>query len=127
MKQLSNESRKRLTMYLGECYHEEDVAKTMELIRDPRHRSIWFICNNCEHTCLRSGSGHSFTTYNDLGALKDRLCEKGEWDDFVNYSFRKWADNVQTMTRPGEYEEWLFRPESCRLVDEYLLSKEGRV
>jgi hypothetical protein len=110
MKPLTDEQRKRLALYLGEkCGHEE--------------RSWYsFPCPKCDT--------RSFTTYEDLGKLKDKLVENGEW-----VPFEEWAENIYFCNRYDSEEfcmmyksfvEWLFRHESCGLVAEWLEQKEGK-
>ena len=69
-----------------------------------------------------------FTTYEDLGKLKDKLVENGEWSIFFYFAMQAFAieqgDRLEGYD--WEYAAWLFRPKSCGLVAEYLEQKEGK-
>ena len=128
MKPLTDEDRKRLTLYLGECWHENN--------RDTKKSGLT-ICS-CGATgcdaweCIKEN--RDFTTYEDLGALKDKLVENGEWEEFVDFAYDKYVKWLFTGTEEGGYfhdksvsfNSWLFRPESCGLVAEYLEQKEEK-
>jgi hypothetical protein len=110
MKPLTDEDRKRLTLYLGECWHEW---------KGPNSN----FCSKCDKYAERN---RTFTTYEDLGKLKDKLVENGEWGEFcewVNWSF----DNSKTKWwNAGQFSKWLINPDRCGLVAEYLKQKEGK-
>ena len=107
MKQLTDEQRKRLTLYIGKKWIEPDVIVTC------------FDSYNCNAT---------FTTYSDLGALKDKLVENGEWAEFHVFAYNQFKGVVSPSCKdnPPTFNGWLFRPESCGLVAEYLEQKEGK-
>ena len=115
MKPLTDEQRKRLTLYLGGKYHEAGTYNPA--------LSEW----RC--ACGRVGctqENRAFTTYEDFGKLKDKLVENGEWDDFDEWAYMKWDQMKPFMDmsrRLGQFSAWLFRPESCGLVAEYLEQK----
>jgi len=114
MKPLTDEDRKRLTLYLGLCYHERPCNVPAS--------DIVYRCVKCK-TAVYPISEHTFATYEDLGKLKDKLVENGEWDEFYNYC------RYEISPVPGSDAKsaaWLFRPESCALVAEYLKQKEGK-
>lgn len=110
MKPLTDEQRKRLTLYLGEkCEHEG--------------HSWWGVsCPKCD--------GRTFTTYEDLGKLKDKLVENEEWVPFEEWAEDRYFNNrlisEEYCTMYKSFVEMLFRPESCGLVAEYLEQKEGK-
>ena len=119
MKPLTDEDRKRLTLYLGECAHE--VANPVLSSPQP--------CIKCGVIPYKDGvyTGRKFTTYEDLGKLKDKLVENGEWVEFETWAYRKWVTFYKTAGEeaPFSFTLWLFRPESCGLVAEYLEQKEN--
>ena len=117
MKPLTDDQRKRLTLYLGECAHE--VANPVLSSPQP--------CIKCGVIPYKDGvyTGRKFTTYEDLGKLKDKLVENGEWIEFYNTEFWRWVLKTESHSN-AKFTEWLFRRESCGLVAEYLEHKEGK-
>jgi hypothetical protein len=106
MKPLTDDQRKRLTLYLGEKFSPGLVGYPY------KHEGIIY-------------SNRTFTTYEDLGKLKDKLVENGEWDAFVFWMQKKFSQPF-VIWDEGEFTNQLFRPESCGLVAEYLKQKEGK-
>jgi hypothetical protein len=125
MKPLTDEQRKRLTLYLGECWHEDDSS-----IYHPNRCTCGYEVGWRDDFELHiSVPSRTFATYEDLGKLKDRLVENGEWDSFSFYAFDVWFDKGTHQYDKDIRKElfpWLFRPESCGLVAEYLEQKEGK-
>lgn len=127
MKPLTDEKRKRLTSYLGECWHEWIVAYPQEgedESTDYRYRGHKCAkCNTYYPVQLNDGPliFHSFTTYEDLGKLKDKLVENGEF--WGHNSFLDWANNnwEHDYTSDDNFMEWLLDPSRfCGLVAEWL-------
>ena len=78
---MNDEIRKLLTKFLGECWHNTEVFD-----------SDFDKCNKCEgfFSAHRESNGQrTFTTWQDLGALKDKLVEKGEEGDFIRWVARQ--------------------------------------
>ena len=78
---LTDDQKKRLTEFLGEYYCHPDNCN-----------------NNCERyktttspLCIDPISFRTFTTPQDMMDLKDRLVEKGMWEQFEQFSFWKWV------------------------------------
>jgi len=92
---LSDDQKKRLTMFLGETsvYESIDASEFLDM--------------------------RSFTTWQDLGDLKRQLEEKGMWPYFEEFAFDRWFRvNKYTLT------EWLMNPSTfIPLVAEFLESK----
>jgi hypothetical protein len=63
-----------------------------------------------------------------FAALKDKLVENGEWEDFFEYAYRVFEPSMMVLAPEYDatYSSWLFRLESCGLVAEYLEQKEGK-
>ena len=117
MKPLTDDQRKRLTLYLGEC--AEDYC-----IHDPDYGDYCPNHEGCMGLKIRS-----FTTYADLGKMKDKLVENGEWESFYVFAHNKWRSETWWTPKSkltGVFTDWIFRPESCGLVVEYLEQKEGK-
>jgi hypothetical protein len=130
--ELSDEQKKRLTLFLGECWHELKRPKDEPTVYSGK-------CIHCglNQYVVRGGypdRDRSFTTPTDAHALAKKLVEVGKWDDFGEFSFSEmcrteWftgSDGIrQYCTRFGK---WLFaEPESparfCYLVNAYLEEK----
>jgi hypothetical protein len=129
MKPLTDDQRKLLTLYLGECWHtvtflfDDGTAKCScgSRFRNPDECTFHV---EQENFC-------TFTTYEDLGKLKDKLVENGEWEKFENWAYIVYEKTERIKFsdcthNPAEFTQWLFRPESCGLVAEYLGQKGGR-
>ena len=110
--------RKRLTEFLGICWHEikEDVPGIM----------VHLICA-CGKGYLSYEAMNNHIKGNrtfflpddwaDLGAVKNRLVETEKWRDFHDYCTQR----CDCMLRPHEFEEWLFSPPTFnRLASEFL-------
>ena len=123
---MTDESRKRLTVFLGECWHEEDTELTKRSIRDPRHRSVWAICTHCKTTFMRDNCGRTFDNWNDYSALIPRLKELGLWDGVDGFDW--WASEkyIRDQTRDIRlsYTGWLLDPARIELIDQFLQEKE---
>jgi hypothetical protein len=112
-----NESdKKRLTEWLGECWHDS-----------------WSQCTKCERYYVKQ---RDFTSPADFFACYNRLVELGEWEDFSMYASKKWVKrhwaNPDIRAVTARFTEWLnSRTESglyrlCVLVAEWLAQKEGK-
>ena len=120
MNPLSDESKKRLTEFLGKCWHEfrgdfgpyNTACVKCQLVFGAVHTSDWDLTK----------FHRTFTTGNDMLDLKEKLVEKGKWEEFVEFANSKCLEDIST---PGFYG-WLFTmPRFAELVDEFL--KEGNM
>ena len=126
MKPLTDDHRKRLTLYLGECWH-----KTKEVWEDDHYD-----CAKCGGSIDFDERTHKivqrkFSTIQDFYDLKVKLVENGEWNQFSQFARDRMpillvAYDYQAENLSYESAAWLFRPESCGLVAEYLEQKEGK-
>ncbi len=107
---MNDDSRKRLTGYLGDCWHE--------LIRY-KPGSIFKKCKMCG--LGGDPENRSFTTWSDLGALVEKIVEKGDWEEFEDYAYKIW-DKVPTE---HSFTKWFILPPTrfCELVDKWLEGK----
>ena len=113
MNPLSEESRKRMTEFLGECWHER--------LHDPKY--MYDFCGKCGRPWHEGTiKFRTFTTWQDLGDLKEKLVEKGLWDDFENFALSKKNEKFVSMVSLSNYliNPAIFIP----LVNEFL--KEER-
>jgi hypothetical protein len=70
-KAMNEDDKKLLTEFLEECWHKLD---------------IYLVCVRCGRTpCFpEEWKAHrTFTTWQDLGDLKEKLVEKGMWKEFL--------------------------------------------
>lgn len=130
---MTDTERKRLTEYLGECWHEKAGVKDTQYGQLDKCScgQVWwgFICQN-----------RTFTTWTDLGALKEKLVEKGDFYYFISYALlqiRHEVERIRRSTRgqmiselynPMEYQYCLYILEPTRfslLVAEWLRNREG--
>ena len=118
MHELTEDDKKRLTEFLGECLHEpywHDMRGT--------------ICYKCDHSLNGiSDMYRQFTTWEDLGALKEKLVETGKWNDFDEWAYMKW-DSLKPFNdlsrRLEEQSDWLFTLNRfCWLVSEFLRKEQ---
>lgn len=98
---LTEQERKILTGYLGECRHE--------------HIDKYWIPNTgrCADCGLLVVEGElipnrTFTTWQDFGDLKDKLEEKGDWD----YALAWMNDEffIQNAHEDNDFTQWLLNP-----------------
>jgi hypothetical protein len=122
--ELSDEQKKRLTLFLGECWHELKRPKDEPTVYSGK-------CIHCglNQYVVRGGypdRDRSFTTPQDAHALAKKLVEVGRFGDFYIWAMELWGEE-----RGGyvyEYTAWLFaEPESPKrfswLVCKYLENK----
>ena len=105
---------KRLTEFLGECWHEYVVIENTDMV----------ICRNCretKHIANRTNYTRTFTTPSDQHAVFSKLVEVGKWEGFLteaDYGYR-----LETNQRFGfGFYAWLWiSPERfCKLASLYL-------
>ena len=79
---MKESTRKALTLYLGECWHEKrcPTGNIAEM-----------------HTCKKCGCAYhplygsrTFTTPDDADALRRKMVEKGDWREFIIFSYDKY-------------------------------------
>jgi len=107
---MSDNWRKTLTKeLLGECWHDW-------------HRSAGFwnwLCHKCEKEMMIQVPHRTFSTWQDVGDVKEKLVEMGRWDEFYNWMMlMEDASAVESKA-----VAWLFRctneqgePHFCKLV-----------
>ncbi len=139
MNDLTEQDKKRLTEYLGGCWHK---------VKRPKHEPTVFSkpCVKCRRTItiIRDkpidGTGYgdsyrTFITWQDLGDLKDKLVEKGEWGKFHIFAADIfWLEpilepikEINDDTYDSDFDNWLFNsPRFCWLMNEWLKGKEDK-
>jgi len=124
MYELTEEKRKALTEFLGECWH------------DPIRRTFFEDgCYNEYYECTKCGVGaegfsytitttlnRTFTTGNDMVALKEKLLETGKWHSFLISCINEWEEkNKYIDLEILEFTEWLLTPQRFAwLTSEFL-------
>ena len=106
----------RLLAYLGETRHTVRKRNDSEL--ECSCGASWALFSP-EHT---KHINRTFLTWADLGALKEAIERKGEWEEFLRYAMDKNPEKYYNF--PYEYIKrftaWLFTPLTfARIVDEW--------
>ena len=126
---LTENQKRLLTEFLGECWHEYIKQPPLEKWEIDQGYIQTALCSCGSHSCLKSN--RTFTTYQDLGDVKDKLVEKGLWRKFWWFSFEKESKARKLASGEvfsfSEWDAWLFRPTDesgnphfCRLVSLFL-------
>ena len=127
---MTDDDKKRLTEWLGECWHEGMEVKPCSVgsMRTP--------CSKCG----KNKYNRTFTTPYDFFACFNRLVELGEWLKFFAFAHEivntdecnAWSWDMDEPEHWAELSQWLLsRTESghyrlCVLVSEWLTAqKEG--
>jgi len=119
---LSDATKKRLTEYLGECWHETENP----FLSSPQP------CKKCGKIFYKNGIAllRPFTTPDDMVALTAKMQEKGEWGNFMQTAERAWWDADEATVEPNEDDQaalirWLMNPPTfCSVAGEWV-EKEG--
>ena len=97
---LTDDDRKMLTEYLGECWHKVKAPDSK------LSKATWPTCELCNTPgwdCYR----RPFTTPADLHAVYSAMMRKGEWAGFIEKTYEDWATEVYGP-QAGEFIAWLF-------------------
>ena len=137
---MNEESRKRMTLYIGECWHESLIleqgwknAVGAEPFFTDRCRKCFAVLSN---SYQEYKNNRTFKDPADFFAVLEKLVEKGEdYNRLWDFVYDKWLESLKN----GEYYystkdrfKWLLSrtPEGdyplCVLVDEYLKERESR-
>ena len=105
---MTDEQRKRLTLYLGECYHETELVHPIE------YGTL---------TCVKCGENgpnknRTFTTIQDFYDLKCKMVEMGEWEEFHDYAWTVWTNTGEEKV--SNLNKWLIHPDRCETVAAWL-------
>lgn len=128
---MTDEQRKALTLYLGECWHEAE-KRYVNLGGMNTEVPMW-ICKHCGDGSTSSdiswAKHRTFTTDADMMALYRRIEKDGKWDDFVKHTNAKWGENAALYMVVEEaiadYIAWLFclngknYEDLCKMVAEF--------
>ena len=120
MYKLTEDDKKRLTEFLGECWHEKSGKSYFPIgIKGIPRGPESYLCAKC-NTKFYDNQFRTFTTWEDLGALQEKLVEAERWWEFEQqFCLIKWD-----WVEQGKYQsflDWIFTPTRfCWLVSEYL-------
>lgn len=113
---MTDEGKKKLTEFIGECWHEKGEKIGEGGVYD---------CKKCKRAFHRQSGFRTFTTWQDTGDLKDKLAEKGEWGRFEQRVRYIWIEITYTKL---DFILWLFdRERFPELVLAYLDGLRQRV
>jgi hypothetical protein len=123
---MNEEQKKRLTNWLGECWHERgDKARF-----NPWQLTETWECKNCK----KHHTNRTFTEHADFFACFEKLVERGEWKEFHVWARHQFCKDFVTVFSRNEmesaYNAWLnSRTESgnyrlCVLCAEWLRKGE---
>jgi hypothetical protein len=120
---MTEDDKKRLSEFLGECYPEWPVDSMLHHSPFPVHG--WASCLKCGVTSENHREGNrTFTTPQDMVDLKDKLVENGMWDEFYSNLHISFSNSRQ-FHQAEDFGSWLLNPERfCGLVNDFL-KEEG--
>ena len=78
---MTDTNRKTLTEFLGECPHDFYYVEVKEDV----FKWVCKVCGDFHNPLLPLPDNRTFDTPQDFFALKNKLVEKGMWEDFVKY------------------------------------------
>lgn len=121
---MTDEDRKLLTEFLGECWHMQKPV----IFSDGSFKFSPY-CSKCGDS-IYTTSGEplyliyrTFTTPDDMMAVKRKLVEKGEWEGFFAYT----VDKNKEWDNCYELVDWLIdETRFCQLDVDYLRRDEKR-
>jgi hypothetical protein len=124
MTELTDADRKVLMEFLGECDHKWKFTRLSSI----DGKSTCQICGKEVWDGEKIVNRRTFTTPDDMMALKDKLVQKGMWCEFYFFCNERWESpmDVDDDTRWGDpsFTNWLFAPPRfCWLVGEWLKVK----
>lgn len=101
---LTDDDKKLLTELLGEVFHgyTDDVTPDGQW----RMRSCYAFIRRENH------SNRTFTTWQDMGDLKKKIVEMGEWDEFIDFTLEEHGSlgpvfSNEAKFYKADYIDWL--------------------
>lgn len=103
---MKDQTRKLLTEYLGECWHNTRLIVT-----------------HCD-TCKCAAVNRTFTTPDDMDALRRKMVEKGKIGSFINWGLHDYPCEPGNNIDLFDYFSWLMEPERfCELAGKWIEGK----
>ena len=130
---MNAENRKRLTMFIGECWHETEEKGGYYKgggYSDPGREFYVERYQQCKKCHVVGASNRTFREPTDAYAVKDELVRRGLWEKFTNFAIARCDYNNLIGSIFAYACNWLFSPDEsgdqrlCVLAGEWL--KEGR-
>lgn len=105
---MTDETRKALTIYIGECWHEPKFASQPQMWVGGRGTH----CLPCKHCGQNYGfnfTPRTFTAPDDMAAVRKAIIERGEWEAFEHYAGRihNKLYRGELMGALAAYTQWL--------------------
>ena len=132
---------KRLTLFIGECWHEKVPIPEREYEDREWFNDIFYCSCGIRQSFINDDwkfhvtFNRTFHTANDMQLVKDELVKRGEWSKdkgFYWFAWEKWA-NRDTEDYYGDegFTDWLFSETEegyrlCVLAAEFLGQKEDK-
>ena len=104
---MTDEDKKLLTEFLGECWHGEVDGHTCSC--DMKFYYKKQLLDHIQND--NKNRQRSFTTWQDMGDLKEKLVEKGRYEGeygFARFAHDKWYTQFHTIFK--SYDGWLLNP-----------------
>lgn len=134
---LSEESRKRLCEWKGDCWHEPDGPYAVGVWRRKEypfdHGMVFQRCTKCRRLLSTSEqeyvSNPAYTDWNSVNPLLAKIAADGEWDAWFQFVMREYKNQFALIWRDvseGSVTKWMLtKPEhTAGLVDKWLERKE---
>lgn len=104
---LTDDDKRMLTELLGECWHDPEIFTCDD-------NSKFIRCKKCKVPDRTKTTLRTFTTWQDMGDLKKKIVEMGEWHGFWMYAATEFKE-VQhkagkIVWRKSEMSNWLMNP-----------------
>lgn len=90
---MTDDDRKLLTKYLGECWHE--------------YNGTSWVCQNCFKAHTPKDVNRTFDNWPDFGALKDKIVERGEWKEFWAFCYHAYCNESQLKNIDNHFPRWV--------------------
>jgi hypothetical protein len=116
MTEVSEARRKLLTEYL-----DEKPGLVCRRGKCDKYRECW---EGCEYVTVVYR--RSFTTIEDFYALKCKMVEKGEFEEFMTWVYEIWRNTEYHNITYSSFDDWLINPARCETVAEWRESLKGR-
>ena len=96
---MTDDDRKALTLYIGECWHEFE-----RFVCDDS--SAFDRCKKCKLP-MRVCINRTFSTHDDLYAVFSKIALQWEWGKFDTFMLNKWYDQFPFQEWKMPYIQWL--------------------
>ena len=112
---MTDDHKKMLTEeILGECWHRPDYGSQM--INPKFYIGVLCACGKVSYNVKHEKkSNRTFTTWQDMGDLKKKIVEMGEWDEFIDFTLEEHGSlgpvfSNEAKFYKADYIDWLMNP-----------------